>query len=301
VLLTQDRIRSFGASDKSRRIREEDLNNLEGTAYRYRELITDDEFQSFTLPQTIKEIETLLKSTVDWLSDDDAGGNADSKTLKAKLEELKGLVEPIKDRRNEASKRPELTTFLKDALSQAKSMIDLVKDTIRITDEQNLEMEKQRLASAAESTSTTAVPDSEASTAPDPLADLEQELPSTTSSVEEQATILPVPAVAPYSQEDLEDLNDVYGRVSEWLEEHLSLQETKKPWETPAFKGEELQKKAKDLNDVVMEVLQKSMKGSGKGSGKKKRSKTKKAKPTTTEEVKPPASFMAGVVDKDEL
>jgi hypoxia up-regulated 1 len=271
-------------------------------SYKVRELVTDEDFQLYSQPKVIKEIETLVKSTLTWLNDD-GGFNADSSTLKSKLEVIKGLVDPIQDRKSEAQKRPELTVFLKEALSQAKSMIELVKVTIQTTDDSNREMEAKAKAEAeAASSSSSAAAEAAATatetatSATDPLADLEEEITSTSSSVEEKATILPVPAVSPYTEEDLEDLNDAYGRISEWLEEKLSTQESLKPHEPPAFKSEELQRKAKDLNDAVMQVLAKSMKNA---KGKKAPPKSKKTK-TKSAEPEAPSNFMAGV-KKDPL
>jgi hypoxia up-regulated 1 len=276
------------------------LNNLESISYRIREWLTDTEFTQYAQTKTVKELGDLVQNTISWLNDDKMSSLAPSEVLKAKLKMLTGLTDPIRERRNEATRRDEVTSALKEALKSAKGMIDLVAESIKATDKANKEMaEKAALEAAEKEAAASEAPPSSTDTTSDPLADLEEPDSTTTSSgAAEEATILPVPAVSPYTEEDLQDLLESHGTITEWLEDRLTIQETKKIYEDPAFKVEELETKANELNEAVMNVLTKSMGGGGyggkggKGKGKKA-TKPKKPKPAKTVDLDEEPSFMA--------
>jgi hypoxia up-regulated 1 len=265
------RIRNFDRSDKDRRQLEEDYNNLEAYIYKVRDILSDTSFTTFASTPMIKDIESLLKTSSKWLSDSE--GTATSKDLKAKLKGLEEQVNPIKSRKEEAARRPELVGFLRDALQQAKGLAEVIR--------QSLESAKSAVESSIESStvssesSTTSAPAEPSSR--DPLADLEEaDDPSTTTTSAEPKSSED-PFVMPYTETDLEDMMESYESVTTWLDEKLVEQANLKEWEEPVLLSTDLQRKAKDLNDALMKLLQQKMrKPTSKGRAKKPKP-TKKA------------------------
>lgn len=265
-------------------MREEDYNNLESFIYRIRDLVSDTSFTTFAPKPLIKELEKLAQSTSSWLSDD--GANAKSEYLKEKLKALTDIVDPIKKRREESNKRPELTTFLKDALAQAKGMVEIIQDTVEKAKESAKsasEAASSSLASLAESSTSTESP--AASGTVDPLADLEEADEPSSSTTSEETKPTEEAFVSPYSEDDLKEILTAYESVSGWLEKKISEQDKLKEWEEPVLKTGELQKKAKELNDVLMNILQKKMKRPETKSKSKSKSKTRSPKAKATKKV----------------
>jgi hypoxia up-regulated 1 len=239
------RIRAFDKSDSDRLAREEDLNNLESKIYRIRDQLEDSEFTGFASSPMIKDVQKMVKSTSEWLSD--AGHSATSEILKARRKALEEIVAPIALRRSEAAKRPELTKLLHDALSQAKGLVTMIEDSINVAARRSSE-----LAEASSSSSSA----SEASPAADPLADLEQ----TESSPPPVPTDNPLSFLPVYTADDLKVVKGAYESTNVWLEEKLAKQEKLLPYEDAAFTSRELEAKAKELNDGLMKLLQQKLK-----------------------------------------
>lgn len=203
----------------------------------------------------IKEINKLVKSTSSWLSDN---SDAKSEILVAKLKAITDLVDPIKQRQEDASVLPEQTEMLKSILEQSKTMIGVIRDTIESASKSaaSLAEEASKTAAEAASSVSSAIVGEESI---DPLADLEQDESSSSSSSSSIAK--PIPTAEPgYSSEDLKSLSDVYESVETWLTEKLTAQEKLKAWEDPAVRPGDLQKKGKELNDALMKMLQKKLK-----------------------------------------
>ncbi|KAF4304800.1 Heat shock protein Hsp70 [Botryosphaeria dothidea] len=287
----KNRLTAFDASDKARFAREAALNELEAYTYRSRDLLEEEGFVSASTDAQRTEIETKLHEVSEWLYGD--GSDAEEKTLKAKHSELKALIDPIVTRRDESRKRPDSIQKVKDALGQTESMIKILKESIEKAAEAS--SSSAASASSASAASSASTPSAEASSEADPLADLEEdESPSSSSTAEEsQATEQPS-FLSPYTQEDLDELTKAVDEATKWLDEKLAAQEKRKDTEDPAVTSNDLEKKAKDLNDVALELLQRKIRmptggnkkssGSKKSGGKKSSKKTKKDKKAEKEE-----------------
>jgi hypoxia up-regulated 1 len=265
------RIRSFDVSDKNRLTREADLNNLESFIYKVRDLLEDSNFTPFASKLTISEIESLIKSTSKWLSDSDDVATT-SKALKEKLKGLEELVNPVKSRKEEATKRPELTSYLREALEQAKGLVDVISKELKSSKTTTTAIP------TADSSETSGTTSAATSATGDPLADLEEADESTSTTSSEAAKSTELPFVSPYSEADLLEMQASYEAVNTWLESKLAEQSKLKDWEEPALTSEALSKKAKELNDALMNLLQRKLKKPTSNKGKSKKPKpTKKA------------------------
>ena len=273
----KDRMASFDASDWSRRLREEALNTLEGYTYKVRDILEDEGFIGASTETERADIEAKGRSASDWLYGD--GADANRETLKARLKELRDLVYPIQKRKDEAAKRPKEVLLLKEALEQTKTLIGVVKE----------QSEKASIAAesaSASASSTSAASSSSASEAfvlssspsDNDFADLD-DFPTSSSTTSATAPSDTPEAIhtSTYTSEDLTALTDAYTSVQSWLDENLAAQETLSPTDDPAFLSEDLAKRSRDLNKVVMDLLQKKMKipAKPKSSGKAKTSKIK--------------------------
>ncbi|KAI9838113.1 MAG: hypothetical protein M1819_006269 [Sarea resinae] len=276
----KDRMTAFDASDAARRHREEILNHLESFTYRCRDLITDESFISSSTEAQRTEIETRLHDTSEWLYGE--GADADYNTLQARLKELKGLVEPIQNRRDEAAKRTERVQHMKDALDQTKSFISVVRE----------QAEKAATSTAVES-QTTATP----SPTSDDFADLDDE----TTSAETSATPSPRNAMPDYTPEDLASISTSYEVIEQWFTTRLAEQEKLQAHEDPILLAADIEAKVKELNSAVTEVLQRKLRSAPKrGSTKPKPNKSKKTSSatssTTAETGKPTGSEKPPVI-----
>ncbi|EOD49559.1 putative hsp70 family chaperone lhs1 protein [Neofusicoccum parvum UCRNP2] len=285
----KDRLAAFDASDKARFAREAALNELEAYTYRSRDLLEDEGFVAVSTDAERTEIQTKLSEVSEWLYGD--GSDAEEKTLKAKHTELKALINPIVTRRDETRKRPEFVKKVKDALDQTESMIKLVKETIDKAAEASSSAAASSASAASSSSATAAEASGDASA--DPLADLEEESPSSSSAAEDAQPTEQPSFISPYTAEDLEELTKAYDEASKWLNEKLEEQDKLKETDDPVIKSKDLEKKAKDLNDVALELLQRKLRmptqgkkssGGKKSSSKKTKAKSKKDKKAEKEE-----------------
>lgn len=252
----KDRLIAFDSSDRSRIKREETLNTLEAFTYKARDLLEDEGFTAVSTEKQRTEIEAQFKAASEWLYGD--GADANRETLKARLEQLRDLVDPIQKRKEEAARRPDEVKALQDALEQVKAMVGLVS--------QNLEAasiaEELASASAASAASSSSAPESEATETPPPsatddFAGLDDDpipSPSPTPS--------PIPEMPPlpnYSAEDLIALTSAQETVEAWLQAKTAEQEKLSPTDDPVLLSADLAAKSKELNQVVMKLLQKQM------------------------------------------
>ena len=278
----KDRLAAFDASDKSRLLREEAFNTLEAYTYRARDLLTDDSFIGASTDELRKEIEEKFRSASEWLYG--AGADANREDLKARLRELRSLVDPVQKRMHEAVKRPEQIRLLKEALDQTRTLIEVVKEQIK------------NAASASSISSPSSSPETQTTTAPssngDDFADLDDE-PSNTSTSTQAPKIPEMPL---YSAEDLEVLTKSHETIHRWLTTKLAEQEKLAPYKDPVMLSADMEAKSKQLNRVIMELLQKKIrmppkpKASSKPKPAKKNKKSKttsanKETPTGSEEV----------------
>lgn len=266
------RLNAFDKSDRSRVLREETLNNLEGYTYKIRDILEDEGFISASTQQQRDDIETKSNDASMWLYGD--GAEATRETLKARLDELRGLVEPIQKRKEEASKRPSEVQKLKDALAQADTMVQVVKqqrEAQAAAESEAVSKESESSKSQATETSTTSA---------DEFAELDDD-PATASSSTKQATpTMPAPV---FSEDDLQAIVEKRESVQKWLDEKLAEQEKLTPMDEPVVLSSDLSTKSQEINDAVMNLLTKQMKTPPKPKPKKaKTTKSTKTASTTT-------------------
>ena len=269
---SQERIKSrliaFDKSDNSRVLREETLNNLEGYTYKIRDILEDEGFIAVSTEQQRDSIEEKSNDASIWLYGD--GADAKRDVLKAKLDELRGLVAPIQKRKEEGSKRPSQIQKLKDALAQAKTMATVVQQQ---REAQALADSKAASDSEAAKSQTTTAP----STSTDDFADLDDETPTASSLT--TSAVLNMPASI-YSEEDVNAILQKEDSVKKWLDEKVAEQDKLSATDDPVLLSSELSAKSEELNNLVMRLLTKQMKTPPKLKKSKSRSKVTKTSST---------------------
>ncbi|OIW27597.1 actin-like ATPase domain-containing protein [Coniochaeta ligniaria NRRL 30616] len=285
ITALKDRIKAFEASDRSRRQREEILNQLEGFTYKVRDFLDSEEFVAAATAQEKAELEKKGLETSEWLYEE--GADASREELRSRLKALQDIVNPIQKRIEEAAKRPELITSLKDQLNQTKTFVDNIKKQI---DEYEAFQSSASIASSASSAPTN-TETTVATPAPsaDDFAGLEDEdsTTSTTKSPEMDDVLQergPVPPL--YTRDDLKESEDLHVSVIAWLEAKIVEQEKLGPTDDPVLLSKDLTEKKEKLDKAGMDL---AMKGVRNFEGKNKKSKTKKAKPSKTAKGKKPA------------
>lgn len=264
----KDRLIAFDNSDRSRIKREEALNTLEAFTYKARDYLEDEAFISASTDEQRAQIGDQFKSASEWLYGE--GADATQEILKARLDELRMLIDPIQKRKDEAARRPEEVKALEDALQQTQTMVNL------------LTQERESKASAEEAASSASATESQPTEAPPPpssdeFADLDNETSTSTTAT---VTETPAPPVMPvYTAEELAILTAKQESVRKWLNIKLAEQEKLSPRDEPALLSSDLAAKSKELNAALMDLLQKKMQQTPPklSTGKTKTSKTKKA------------------------
>ncbi|KAL8678023.1 MAG: hypothetical protein Q9186_005592 [Xanthomendoza sp. 1 TL-2023] len=250
----RERLDAFDASDRSRLRREETLNTLEGFTYKARDLLEDDGFIAASTETLRTEIEQKFRDASEWLYGD--GADASRESLKERLDGLRGLVDPVQKRKDETAKRPQAIKSLQDALDQVKVMADVIKQQQEgqsIADEQASSSASSASLSADSSTSAA----ESSTTSVDDFADLDDDMYSTSSTTTSTA---PIPTAPAYSLADLTSLISTRDDVQSWLDSKLAAQEKLSPSDDPVIAASELEAKSKELNKVVMDLLQRQMK-----------------------------------------
>ncbi|KAL6720409.1 lumenal Hsp70 protein [Lecanora helva] len=269
------RLNTFDKSDRSRVLREEALNTLEGYTYKIRDILEDEDFVLASTQAQRDDIETKSNDASMWLYGD--GAEATRETLKAKLDELRSLVEPIQKRKGEAKKRPDEVQKLKDALAQAETMVQVVKNQR----EAQVSIESEAASKESESSKSKATETPTSSV--DEFAELDDD-PATASSTTKQPTpSMPAPL---FSEEDLQAMIEKQGTIQKWLDEKLVEQEKLTILDEPAVWSSDLSAKSQELNDAVMGLLTKQMKTPPKPKPKK----AKTTKSTKSSSVSPSAA-----------
>ena len=272
----EDRLDAFDASDRLRVKREETLNTLESFTYRVRDLLEDEEFVAVSTVKQRIEIEERFKSASEWLYGD--GADASREALKERLDELRGLADPVQKRKNESRKRPQEIKKLQEALNQTKAMESMVSQ----------HREAMSLAEAASSSAILSGSDAQTTATPSPSTDEFAELDDEpiASSTISAASNTPEPPL--YTAEDLESLITTQETIQTWLDAKLEEQEKLSPSDDPVLLTSDLAAKSKQLNDVVMKILQRQMRmpPKPKSASKPKTSKSKTSKISKTSATK---------------
>ncbi|KAI5928250.1 stress protein ORP150 [Camillea tinctor] len=267
----KDRIKAFEASDKSRRLREEALNQLEGFTYKIRDLLDSEFFVAASTSEERARLEKKANDASEWLYDD--GADASREQLKSRLKELKDLVSPVEKRIEEASKRPDLVKTLRDALGQTSTFVDTIKG--KIAEAEAFQSSASAGSKTEESSTVTAAPSQDGSDF-DGLEDDETTTSTTTTASGEDRG--PVPPL--YTLEDLREVTELSNSILSWLEEKVAEQEKLPEDADPVLLTKDLVEKTKQLEKAGMDLAMKSVKnfdskGKKKNSSSKKSSKTK--------------------------
>lgn len=279
----KDRLTAFDTSDRSRMKREETLNTLEAFTYKARDLIEDEGFILASTEKERTEIEEQFKSASEWLYGD--GADASRENLKARLDHLRGLVDPVQMRKDESAKRPKEVKALQEALEQTKAMVSLIsqnREAQSIADE--IASSTSATDSSTDSTTNSETTEPPSSSITDDFADLDDDS-ATTSSTTSSEPLPPPPPMPSYSADDLALLTEKQESVQKWLETKLAEQEKLSPTDDPAFLSSDLAAKSKELNQVVMKLLQRQMKMPARpksSSSRVKKSVTKTVTPKTS-------------------
>lgn len=281
VTALKDRIKAFEASDRSRRQREEILNQLEGFTYKVRDFLDSEEFIAAATSKEKADLEKKGLETSEWLYE--GGADASREELRSRLKALQEIVNPVQKRIEEASKRPELITSLKDQLNQTRTFVDNIKKQI---EEYDAFQSSASIASSASSTPTntetttvTAAPSAEE------FADLEDEdsTTSTTKSPDMDDVLKeggPVPPM--YTVDDLREAEELHVSVVAWLEAKVVEQEKLGPTNDPVLLSKDLTEKKEKLDKAGMDLAMKGVRNFEAKNKKAKTSKTKKAKASKT-------------------
>ncbi|KAF1811678.1 actin-like ATPase domain-containing protein [Eremomyces bilateralis CBS 781.70] len=282
------RLRAFDRSDRDRFLRSELLNTLEAATYRTRDLLTEPPFIAASTSAIREQISSLLSTVSEWLYGD--GADAVSDVIKARLDELNALVDPIKKRILEVTERPMKVRALQDALEQTQTMIERMDEEVasavaaasKSAEEAASaasELLSSALSSSSADTETTAPASSSQSDDLDDLDDLSAAEWSTTTTPPSEPE--PTEPVMPYTPEDISSLQKAHNEIKTWLNEKLALQETLSATDDPVLLTSELEEKTRHLQEELMTMLRRKMANFGgkkKGGGGKKGKKTSKAK-----------------------
>ena len=263
------RLTAFDKSDRSRVIREEILNTLEGYTYKIRDMVEEEGFVAASSSAQRDEIENKSNEASIWLYGD--GADAPRGVLKQKLDELRGLIEPIQKRREEAKARPDAVQRLKDALEQADTMVKVIN--------QQTEAQASAASEAASQTSESlssfeAHKTTASSGSTDEFAELDDEPVTSSASPPPAAPTMAAPLISE------EDINNILGRreaIQNWLDEKLAEQDKLSPTDDPAVLSADISAKSQEIQDAVMNLLTKSMKPPPKPKAKKPKPKVSKS------------------------
>lgn len=265
--IIKQRLTAFDTSDRNAQLRSEALNVLEAYTYRARDYLEDEAFETFSTDVARKNLRDLLTTTSDWLYGE--GTDAKLQEFKDRLKQLKALVEPVLKRKEENSKRDQAVETLRNSLSNASSMLEMIKSNI----EKAAEVASSSAQSAGSSVSASAP---SVIAHPDGVDDLEDEPYSNAANAAPSETEVVMPKPYEYTQDDLSSIEKVYNSASEWLESKLAAQQKLSPHDDPALLVADVDTRAKQLGAAVSDVIMKQIRVPPK-SKKSKSSKKSKA------------------------
>lgn len=285
----RDGLTSFDLSDKGRRLREDLYNGLEGFAYKVRDMLTDASFTSVSTESQRTELEKLLGTTKDWLSDE--GSSAGIDAIKEKLQALRGLVDPVQKRKDEITNRPIAIEKLQDALGLASSLRDSVSESISsAADAASLSaLEASASAASVAASATENIADTASSLtegAADTFSSVTEGVADAVSSATEgaasgastvssaassasedpsaayssiMAQISALSSTSSYTETDLSRLTSLYDDTKAWLEEKILAQSGLGESDEPAFGSAEVLQKTEELKRIVEELKRKKV------------------------------------------
>jgi hypoxia up-regulated 1 len=266
------RLAAFDASDKSRRVREEALNNLEAFTYKARDYLEDESFIAASAAALRTSLEEKLSAASEWISAE--GHDAPEDVLKARLKELTDLVNPVLKRKDEAAKRPDAIKELRDAIDGLKSVIPMVKDNIESAAKASAKSAEEAAKASASSEGSS----SEETKSADPLEELDEDAASASETATDPPSPFPTGIEAIYSEADVQTLEDAVAKGTAWLEEKEAAQSKLSSTEDPAFTVAEINAQAKKANDVVMEMMTKKFRHLNRQTAREREQKAKEAR-----------------------
>ncbi len=282
----QQRLSQFDSSDRNAVLRAEALNSLEGFTYRARDYLDDESFITTSSESARKELRKMLSSTSEWLYGE--GSDAKLQDFKERLKGLRGLVDPVLKRKDQAGKRPDAIKALKEGLENINGIITMVEGSIQKATEDAASSASEAAASA--SSTIVAMPSSAAEGD-----DLDEDPYGSTSAAGPAQTDEPPPFKPyEYTNEDLSALTTKHDEVKKWLDSKLVLQDKLGQHDDPAFLVSELESKGQELQQLVSETIMKSIKmqdipkklkssGGKKGGAKGKPKKGKSSSSSASE------------------
>ncbi|KAI0013244.1 actin-like ATPase domain-containing protein [Xylariaceae sp. FL0662B] len=265
----KDRIKAFEASDKSRRLREESLNQLEAFTYKVRDLLDTESFVTASTSEERSALEKKAGDIGEWLYE--AGTDAPREELKAKLKTLKDLVSPVEKRIDEAQKRPELVKSLRKSLDQTSTFIDTIKGKIAEAEAFKSSISASVTSTSETSSTVTDAPSREANEF-DGLEDEDTTTSTTTiAAPENRGQVPPL-----YTLDDLTELTELSKSILEWLEGKIAEQEELPATADPVLLVKDITEKTKKLEKASIDLAMKSAKNFDGKNKKKKSSSSKK-------------------------
>ena len=276
------RLAAFDTSDRNRVLREEALNELESFIYKSRDLIDNEDFVRVVKDDQLTDLQEKVSKASDWLYED--SDNAKTEDFKAKLKDLKVIVDPALKRINEGSTRPARIQLLQDMIKNAESMKQLIENQI--------ETDQAAYSSALSATSTaTAEEETDSATTPTPapsddLEDLDEDAYSTSSTkTKTSAAAKPTgPKYTLFTPADLASLTSVYDSTKPWLETQLELQEKLTESDDPVLTVVEIDSRLREFERILNRMYERMTAAAGRkqkasgSKGKKDKPETEKAK-----------------------
>lgn len=276
VLQSKDRLKAFEQSDRHRRQREEALNQLEGFTYKVRDLLESESFIAASTDKERKSLEQKSSDASEWLYGD--GADASKDELKKRIKGLQDIVTPIQNRIEESTERPKLLEGLKKALKQTDEFIKDIKQKIAEADAWTSSHSASATGSSDSSTVTPAPSDD--------FADLEDDSTTSTTKSPTMEDVVkdrgPVPPL--YTVEDLKETEDLFAKITAWLEKKEPAQEKLGATDDPVLTAKGLKEWREKLDKAGQDLALKSVnnfkKKSKSSSSKSKKSKATKSKAT---------------------
>lgn len=269
IIRIKNRLEAFADSDRARRLRDDALNQLEGFTYKVNELLENEDFIAASTEKERSSLKSKSEAASEWIYSE--GRDASREEFKARLKEIKDIVTPIESRKDEAASRPEQVKLLREALEQTIQVI------AGVTGQIENDTKIRDAWSASKEAAATAIP-SETS---NEFEGLEDDATTTVSAPVEQETLDP----PMFTSEDLVVPQNLYDTISKWLAEKLAEQEKLPATANPAILVKDIASKAKQLQEVTVDLITRTMK-KPTYKGKKpapKPKKSKKTKSTATE------------------
>lgn len=273
VTRMKERISAFAGSDLSRKLRDDAMVDLASFASKVRDFLKDDDFMALSTTEERSNLKAKGDDAYEWVSTSE-GLAAPREVYEAKLKGLKDITGPIEIRKKEASSLPAAIKKLEAALNATKHTISSIQEQIENDTKTHASWSSSKLAASSSPTPSPSPVDD--------FADLEDEATETTSAPVEEETLDP----PTYNAADLIRPQDVYSTISEWFADKLPKQQALKPTDDPVILTKDVAAKAKQLEDIQVDLLMKSMKRPQKSSRPpvkpKPKSKSKKAKSSKT-------------------